>query len=168
MGTINYMTSDILTLATPVPYDYNELEAQAEEIAAEIGGDTRDIMYRLIRDMEDDDRANAEEILRFYRSDYYPVKLEPGYYEGLQLVIDAYRPEEYDDEREKYKALAELEELAGILEELAGIGFMETFPGWGTSYSNYQKTIEAIRDAIEAEKAEIIATPIWGEEEETA
>lgn len=166
MGTINYMTSDILTLATRVPYDYDAIEAQAEEIAAEIGGDTRDIMYQLIRDMEDDDRLNAEEILRFYRSDYYPVKLEPGYYEGLQLVIDAYRPEEYDDEHEKHKALEELEELAGILEELAGIGFMETFPGWGTSYNNYEKTLDSIRAAIDAERAEIENAPVW--EEETA
>lgn len=167
MGTINYFTSDLITLAT-VPQLWSDYHDEAEAEARETGRDIDEIIVEWMEANEEADADNAESILDKYNLQFFHVTLRPGYYDGLQILIDldGY-PDELDD-GERHAILDKLDDLQKALEELAGVGFVETFPGWCTGYSDYPETIKAIRQAIEAERETVKAIPAWTPEGWTA
>ena len=139
MGTINYYTSDYLTLAINTndyiePYNYYDYEADTE---------------------------NAAAILDQYDFYYYHVTTKPGYYEGVSINIENNFPVAYDDYTEKREVQKEITQLKKALYDLAGVGFALCFPGWCTTYGSYEDTKKAINEAIKEMRNEARQAPTW-------
>ena len=166
MGTINYKTSEFITLGLK-PYDVEanknyikdnpeEFDLTPEQVSNENFLD--DFNNDIISQLYDDDKANAETEIDSYDFDYFNVSLLPGYYEGYSIDIeplfDFYVPEA------KTEALEEVSKLEKLLKNLAGMGYVVCYPGWGTSYEDYNGSIKAISDAMDDIKNEINKTEI--------
>jgi hypothetical protein len=121
----------------------------------------------MMEENEEADGDNAAFILRDFSAEYFRLAILPGYYEGLQIIINDDRPSEYDP-TEREQARRDVDELEKALLELAGIGFTETRPGWCTSFRSYSETVETIRAEIAKLREEIETAPNWTPEEWTA
>lgn len=135
MGTINYKTSEVITLSIE-PYENDQ---------------DNYFIY-------ENDQDNADIILDKYDFNFYNVTVESGYYEGLQIVIDR-NFDRLNDYTEKLETQKELTRLKSCLIELAGVGFSATSPGWCTSYADYSETIKTIYQAVKEERNKIKKIP---------
>ena len=167
MGTINYKTSDYITLGIK-PYDKDDFIKNNDPISAleiieeaAVNGYSSidDYIYELIECYYDDDRTNAESYMRNYNFEYFSVSIDYGYYEGLYIDLSEEFPL-FIDEDERPDIISEVDDLKKLLSDLAGCGFVACFPGWCTGYSDYNGTMEEIETACNAlkEKAETIKT----------
>ena len=170
MGTINYYTSDYITLGLK-PYNYGDFENDAyfmEEAKAEIteyGGTIEDCISNYIESCYEADYANIEGVLDKYQLRYYRVTIKFGYYEGFSLDIEnnyCVALDSWEDRREMNKEITRIKQL---LLECAGLGLVACYPGWCTGYEDYNGTIKAIKAAIEEMRAEVKATPTWAQYE---
>lgn len=174
MGTINYGTSDYITLGIKL-YDVDDVIKDADWVSfvsAEWGVDpgdadaVRNAAYDEINNYYACDAANFNSCLDKYRTAYggfyyFRITLKPGYYDGLYIDIENNFPVAFDDWREKQDAQKELTKIRAFLRELAGCGFVKCSPGWGTAYYDYTDTLKAIDDAIKEMRADVRATPTW-------
>lgn len=148
MGTINYCTSDIITLGVK-PYDPDDLDDLAPDERA-----------AFIADDYEADYDNAAAIIGNYNFDFFQVAPAWGYYEGVYIALsDNFYAASYADKRD---ALKEATRLKRLLLDLAGVGFVRCSPGWCTGYSDYKSTITAIRSAIRELKQRITHSKIEG------
>lgn len=167
MGTINYKTSDYITLSI-MPYDYDDIKkGMIDSIKA---GDydgltvdqvTDDVVNNEIINCYDADSMNAQSIIDKHHLWYFRVAIEPGYYEGLSIDIDNNFPVFFDDYIEKKEAQKEVTQLKKLLIDLAGVGFVQTFPGWCTGYNDYKNTLNGIKKAIKDIRQEVATTPTY-------
>lgn len=131
MGTINYGTSDIITLGIR-PYDYDDYTDS-----------TGDINYDAMQSDYDTDIDNMVHIISRYDYNAIDVAIAPGYYEGYYINIvnnlDDASPED---------AITDVNNLQHMLTDLAGIGLCKIIPGWCTAYYNYNDTIASIQSVI--------------------
>ena len=166
MGTVNYRTSDYITLGIE-PVSAYDLEQDADfmrEIRAEVeeyGGSIDEAIRAYIRDGEEADRENAQAEIDRHNLHYYHIKIEPGYYEGFSLDIESNFPIAFNDWQEKRDTQKEITEIKHLLHTLADYGLREVFPGWTTGYSDYTTTHKSIDRAIRAMREEAKATPTW-------
>lgn len=166
MGAVNYKTSDYITLAIN-PAGYYELENDpdfmeyAREEMERSGAKLESIMEAELESIAEADAENAEAIMSKYSFYYYHVKLEPGYYEGLSIDIENNFGLCYDSYQDKQEAQKEITEIKNMLLELAAVGFVACGPGWCTSYSNYNETLQKIREAVREMREEVRSTPTW-------
>ena len=169
MGTINYKTSDYITMGIN-PYDIDDFKQDKEymECIREYfdGGEIIDseldrIIYDDISEYYNDDYSNAKHEIEKHNFRFYHVSLEYGYYEGVQLTIENNFSMCYNDYIDKMEAQKEITELCSMLEEIAGYGFVACFPGWCTRYSDYNGTLEEIKKAKEEMRQEARQTPTW-------
>lgn len=167
MGTINYFVSELITLAT-VPDLYSDFEEEAAQEAAETGRNIDDIIYQWMEDNQDADIENAEDILEKYNFQFFRISVQSGYYAGVQIMIDLDGYPDELDNGERAAIMDELDKLESALIDLAGVGYVETMPGWCTSYSDYPETVKAIRQTIDAERETVKAIPAWTPENWTA
>lgn len=145
MGTINYCTSDIITLAVK-PYDPDD--------------PTSDERAAYIADNYAADYDNAAAIIDNYSFDFFRITPAWGYYEGVYIALsDNFYAASYADKRD---ALKEATRLKRLLLDLAGVGFVRCAPGWCTGYSDHKGTITAIRSAIRELKRRITYSKIEG------
>ena len=171
MGTINYMTSDYITLGVK-PYsawDFLEDAGTLAEIKDAIMEDglhdsleeitddeVDDYIYWLIGTYYEDDRINVEAILDKYCWRYFSIKIEPGYYEGFSLDITYdYDGDCFDDYEEKRQAQREVTQVKECLIDLAGVGLKACSPGWCTSYRDYAGTINKINEAVKQMRLDV-------------
>ena len=167
MGTINYRTSDYITLGI-VPLDIYDVEHDADimeeltEQVKEYGGTIEDAICSYIRDAEDDDYDNIRYIIDDFRFDHIRVDIIPGYHAGFYLDIE-FTPDDdlTDDERRNIRY--ELYQLENLLEKCADCGMVEVTPGWCTHYSTYDETLTAIHDAIGEMLEDLAAVPAYNE-----
>ena len=159
MGTINYKTSDYITLGIK-PYDYDYIKSGLEEFypVEEI---TDAMIYDETEWFYEADYENAKRIIEKYDLYFFHVTIEPGYYEGLSINIENNFPVFYDDYREKADAQKEVAQLKALLTDLAGHGFIQCFPGYCMGYVDYKTTLAGIKEAIREVRAEIKATPTY-------
>ena len=61
MGTVNYKTSELITIASPAPRYFEDYRLDAEEEARETGEDADEIIDRWIELDEEDARIAAED-----------------------------------------------------------------------------------------------------------
>ena len=168
MGAVNYYTSDYITMGIR-PYYAEDFEKDAdfmewaEEAAEETGATVEDLIYQTIADYQDDDRDNAESILKKYGFYYFHVTIRPGYYEGFTIDIENNFPVAFDFWQEKREAQKEITRIRACLEELAGVGLVECSPGWCTGYSDYNGTLQGIREAVREMREEVRTTPTWAQ-----
>lgn len=142
MGTINYKTSDFITLG----YNCNNIDYE-DECCNEIITDLYDqIAHRLTK-------------YSFY---YFHVSLEPGYYEGFSIDIEHNFSYCYDDHNEKRAAQKEITEIKKFLLECVNdFECVSVFPGWCTGYSDYKTTLEELNAAIREMRETVKNTPTW-------
>lgn len=166
MGTINYGTSDYITLGIK-PYSSYDFENDADfmkeirEQCAEYGGTIENAIDEYIEELYNSDYANAETIIEKYRPYYFHVSINHGYYEGLYIDIENNFGVFLDDYTERAEMQKEITQIKHLLTELAGVGFVACFPGWVTGYSDYKGTLAGINDAIKEMRNETKTIPTY-------
>lgn len=142
MGTINYKTSDYITLG----YNTHNI-------------DYADEFY------SDDIQFEFDEITALLKNEffnYFHITLKPGYYEGFTIDIEYNFGYALDDYREKLQALKEITRIKNFLFYIVdNFNINVVYPGWCTSYGNYKKTISEINDAIKNMRASVKQTPTY-------
>ena len=171
MGTINYCTSKYITMGyRPVSlWDLENDEYFMEEMTdqcEEYGGTIENAIRDYITECEEEAYYNAEDILERYDFHFFPVRIECGYYEGFSFMIDDDLPADFDDDQEKEEALEELKAMAEFLKELADVGIVSVWPGWCTTYRDYNETMEDVKEAVEKMLKDVQATDVYREEVE--
>ena len=151
MGTVNYKTSDYITIGVK-PYDYNDFIGYFE---------TDEQIYDEIASCYEDDLDNIKTILNKYRFLYYHITIEPGYYEGFSLMIENNYSIAFDDYTDKREALKELTVIKQCLIDCCGCGLVVCYPSWCTGYEDYNKSVEIIKQTIKDMKEEVKNTPTW-------
>ena len=140
MGTINYKTSDFITLG----YNTNNI-------------DYDDQFYDDLRTDEYDEIKFLLNKQDFY---YFNVKLEPGYYEGFTIDIEHNFSYCYDNYYEKLQALKEITRIKQfLLYIINNFNINVVYPGWCTGYGDYKKTISEINNSIIEMKNSVKNTP---------
>lgn len=142
MGTINYKTSDFITLGyntNNIDYNddfyYNDINFEYNEITA------------LLRN-------------EFYY--YFHITLEPGYYEGFTIDIEHNFNFCYDNYFEKLQALKEITRIKTFLLYIVNnFNINVVYPGWCTGYGDYTQTIKEINAAIIEMKNSVKNTPTF-------
>lgn len=142
MGTINYKTSDFITIG----YDYDNIDHNDE------------FYHDIIQDYYDQ-VAYTRARYNFY---YFYVAIEPGYYEGFSINIEhnfTYCYDNYSDKRDALKEVTQIKKF--LLECVNGFGCVAVSPGWCTTYYNYDETLKRINAAIKEMRETVKNTPTW-------
>ena len=147
MGTINYKTSDFITLGY---LDYSQQNFDDEY--------TLDDYYIY----EDDDYTQIKNLLEKQCFYYFHITLEPGYYSGFTIDIEHNFNYCYDNYSEKLEALKEVTQIKNFLLYIVNnFNISVVYPGWCTTYGDYKTTISEINAAIKEMKNEIKRTPTY-------
>lgn len=164
MGTINYGTSDYITMGIR-PYDYDDfindsdfVECYNEDVS---GVSLETYIYETIADYYDCDRMNFDSIREKYDFYYYHVVLKPGYYEGYYIDIENNYGVCYDSWEDRRDANKEITQIKKFLVELAGCGFVSVYPGWCMGYANYNQTLIDINQAVKEMRNEVRTIPTY-------
>lgn len=136
MGTINYKTSDYITIGYNCDFiDYDD----------EFYFDDINEFYEMVKN-----RLNLE---YFY---YYNIKVVPGYYEGFSIDIEFNYKWCFDDYRDKREAQKEITQIKKfLLECINDFELYVVFPGWCTTYKNRIESIKLLNEAIKEMRQEV-------------
>lgn len=142
MGTINYKTSDFITLG----YNCNNIDYDDE------------YYHEIITDYYD---QIAHRLTQYYFY-YFHVSLEPGYYEGYYIDIEHNFTYCYDNYNEKRAALKEITQIKKfLLECINDFECIAVAPGWCTGYADYKTTLKELAAAIDEMRETVKNTPTW-------
>jgi hypothetical protein len=142
MGTINYKTSDYITIG----YNCNNIDYEDE------------FYHEIIQDYFDQVTITRARY-NFY---YFRVSVEPGYYEGFYIDIEHNVSYCYDNYMEKRAALKEITQIRKFLYEcVSDFECCAVSPGWCTSYYDYDATLKKIDEAIKEMRETVKQTPTW-------
>lgn len=142
MGTINYKTSDFITIG----YNCNNIDYDEE----------------FYNDFIQDYYDRVDYLLKKQYFYYFYVKLEPGYYEGFSIDIEFNFSVCFDDYIDKQNAQKEITQLKKFL--LQCINDFEccvVHPGWCTGYEDYNNSILKLTAAIKEIRQTVKDTPTW-------
>lgn len=153
MGTINYRTSNYITLGYDLSYDFEE-DFETYEEAQE---------YKQL-DIEDM-WENIDFLLKDYDFWYYHISILPGYYEGFSIDIECNYGIAWDDCYQKKAAQKEITQLKKFLLDCIGYGACVVRPGWCTTYLDRTDSIKEIKEAIKEIRTEAKNTPTWAQYE---
>ena len=153
MGSINYFTSDYITIGV-------DLNALHDNIENEFDDDySRDYYISdYINDLYDD----VEALLKQYDFYYFNVRVKPGYYEGFSIDIEynfAYCLDSWRDRRDALKEITDI--TAFLLKCINDFNLCAVSPGWCTTYYSRNDTIKKLKDAIEEMRDTVKRTPTW-------
>lgn len=147
MGTINYKTSDYITLGY---LDYSQQDFDDEY--------TPDDYYIY----EEDDYTQIQYLLKDQHFYYFNVTLEPGYYSGFSLDIENNFSYCFDNYSEKLQALKEITQIKKIMLYLVeNFSIRAVYPGWCTGYADRQETLSEINAAIKTMRDDVKYTPTY-------
>lgn len=168
MGTVNYSTSDFITLGI-IPYKYEDF-ANDPEITqdameqAELNGTTmEDELYEILNHYYEFDYCDISEQLKRHNFYYFHVDINPGYYEGFTIDIEfnyGFCLDSWEDRREANK---EITEIKKFLKDCAGLGMVACFPGWCTTYCDYAETLKEISRATKEMRETVKSVPTWNQ-----
>ena len=142
MGTINYKTSDYITIG----YNLNNIDYEDE------------FYNDIICDYYDQVKYTLEK-QRFY---YFNVKLEPGYYEGFSIDIEfnyKYCFDGWTDKRDAQKEITQIKKF--LLECINDFECCAVWPGWCTTYRDYNETLKELDAAVREMRETVKITPTW-------
>lgn len=170
MGSINFKTSKIITLATKYininETDIQEYKKEYEEINDEILTDEKaeTLLYNYMADCMQEDFDEIDNLIKSYDFEFYSVKVASGHYEGFQLLIDnvylSY--DTYKERQENQKELTQLKEL--LIKIIKDYGLRACYPSWCSGWKETEKeTLKALRDGIKAERKAIKEKPYYKE-----
>lgn len=166
MGTINYYTSDYITMGVK-PYVYSDFEndpdfmEEMQNNVDEYGGTIESEIYSYIQECYECDLMNVETTLKKYDFYYFHVVIKYGYYEGFSIDIENNFPMCFDTWEDKRLAQKEITRLKEFLIECAGMGLVACSPGWCTGYSDYKGTLLRIALAVREMREEVRNVPTW-------
>ena len=142
MGTINYKTSDFITIG------YN-----CEFI------DYEDIFYNdIIEDYYNQVKWTLDKE-NFY---YFRITLEPGYYEGFSINIENNFAICYDDYLDKKEAQKEITRIRAFLATcINDFECCVVHPGWCTTYEDYENSWIKLNEAIKEMRETVKNTPTY-------
>ena len=133
MGTGNFYSSDYLSLAYCVDVgdlvdDPEFIEDCKERGVWEDGYEpTEDDIWEEARYTANDYEVfayrEAERLLAKYRCGYFDISLKPGYYEGMQILLEPDLPDTFDCEEDREGALEEIAQVAELYLELIDLGW---------------------------------------------
>lgn len=170
MGTINYGTSDYITMGYEPCHscDFSREEAR-EEMIFSCGYDADSItvddvdefISETIQQYEEDAYYTAKEELKKHSFYYFHITLNWGYYEGFHFDIEYNFPVAVDTWEDKPAAQKEITEIKAFLLTCAENGLVACFPSWGTEYHDYNQTIADIKKAVKEMRQTVKSTPTW-------
>lgn len=143
MGTINYRTSEYITLALP-------------SLTLWDGATDEDV-----RVAEESIYQDAKQVLDGYDLTYFRAQLLPGYYDGFCLDLEYNPPVALDDATDKRRVQREVTQVGHMLRELVGVGLTVCRPGWCLWYGTRAEAMRAIREAVRAMREDVRRTPTW-------
>lgn len=165
MGTINYFTSDVITLVHDSSiYDRDFIRDECLLNDSDIDPDDvtdSDIDF-IIDNFINDQISDLENYVDFDAPsmEFFKLSVKYGYYEGAQLIIDDSTKYGFESTEERADALKEADTLKSVLLAVHEIGFCACFPSWCPKYYNHDETIEKIDNAINELKSRITNTAI--------
>lgn len=165
MGTINYLTSDIITLVHDSNmYDRDFIRDECILDDSDITPDEvtdSDIDF-IIDNFINDQISDLEKYVDFDAPsmEFFKLSVRYGYYEGAQLVIDDATKYGFESTEERADALKEVDTLKSVLLAVCEIGFCACSPSWCMKYYNHDETIQRIDNAINELKNRINNTAI--------
>ena len=142
MGTINYKTSDFITLGYNCDFiDYD------------------DKFYNEIIQDYFDQIENKLKQQHFY---YFHITIEPGYYEGYSINIENNFPVCLDGWEDRKQAQKEITRIKAFLIECVNdFELYAVFPGWCTTYLNYNETLKKLTEAVLEMRETVKETPTY-------
>ena len=141
MGTINYKTSDYITIG----YNCNNIDYDDEYYS----------------DLIDDCYYQARLALDKYGFNCFNVTIEPGYYDGFSINIE-FEYNYFDDYVEKRDAQKEITQIKQFLLECINyFDCVAVWPGWCTGYSDYKETLQYLDAAVRDMRDTVKNTPTW-------
>ena len=143
MGTINYKTNKYITLALKTDFLYEE-DYDEEE--------SGDIIYFIYEE--------TKEFINKYNFEYFDINIVDGYYEGISIDFD-FKKDYIDCCKERQLIQKEITQLKKLLIELIDYEFNVCFPGWVTTWLDYEKSKEAVKEAIKTIRKEAKNFEIW-------
>ena len=153
MGTINYDTSDYITVGLE-PFDFDDFTVETED------GEEMTDFYGRACEM-DSYRDDVDVIREKYDFHYYKVEVKSGYYEGFYIDIENNFSLCHDSREDKQAAQKEITQIKRFLLECVEVGCVQCFPGWCTGYASYKDTLAGINEAVKAMRDEVRQTPTW-------
>lgn len=168
MGTINYFTSDYITLGIK-PYDYSDFENDAEilqdakEQAALNGTTVEDELCDTIQYYYECTYYNVSAELKKHYFHYFHIAIKPGYYEGFTIEIEFNYGICLDSWKDKRDAQKEITKIKKFLKTCTGMGMVACYPGWRTGYCDYKETLKEISRAIKEMQQVVKDTPTWNQ-----
>ena len=142
MGTINYFTSDYITLGV----NCNNIESD-------------DDFYFLQEDFDAIDDYIKEN--NFY---YFNVRVRAGYYEGFSIDIEfnfGYCLDSWQDRREANKEITRIRKF--LINCIYCYGLRACSPGWCTAYYNKKDTLKKLSQAIKEMRDTVNSSPTWAQ-----
>lgn len=140
MGAINYKTSNYITIGYNCDFIDYEDEFWQEEV---------NYFYEQVKS-----RLEQE---RFY---YWHIKIEPGYYEGFYIDIKLnYCYFDYIEKQEAQKEVTQIKKL--LLTCINDFECCSVFPGWCTSYKDYNESLTLLNRAIQEMREAVKKTPSY-------
>ena len=153
MGTINYFTSDYITIGYDLSYDYeNDFETYEEA------------QEQLYFDIEETHEIIAD-LLKKYDFYHYHVVIKPGYYEGFSIDIENNFSICFDNYQDKKEVQKEITQIKDFLLKCLDYGLCVVYPGWCTSYLNKSDSIKGVKEAIIDMRLEAKTIPTWNQYE---
>ena len=163
MGTINYGTSEIITIGQLMFNGSGLSEEEWEEERTFYMDETEDLML------------DIQKLINDHDFEFYKIVPEHGYYEGMYINIKLNTCCYYGGPNRNYKEynyVESSEERKNILKELTQIKNMllecvnyhnlnVIYPGWCTTELNYEDSIKEINKRIAEEKKKIRSFPTW-------
>ena len=142
MGTINYKTSDYITIG----YNCNYIDYDDEFYHDIISDYYEQIKYTLEKES-------------FY---YFHVTLEPGYYEGFSIDIENNFSVCFDNYEDKLLAQKEITCIKAFLTQcINDFECCVVHPGWCTGYEDYKNSLKTLNAAIKEMRTEAKQTPTY-------
>ena len=143
MGTINYKTSNYITLGyntNNIDYDnYNDEMLYIEDVY--------------------DNLKNFVLSQNFY---YFYITIEPGYYEGFSLFIEFNFSFCLDSYYDKILAQKEITQIKHFLKQcINDFDVVACSPGWCTAFYSYKESLKKLDDAIKEMRDTVKNTPTY-------
>lgn len=160
MGTINYFTSDVITLV----FDENNVDTEyIKDVLTDYGEEyprddveqwkIDDYIQECIDDRYNIVESRLDDAETFY---YFKIEIKSGYYDGVQIIIEDLTKYGFDDSQEKRDALKEVNRLKNLLHLItAHDGFIACSPSWCSAYYSENQTHARIDTAIKELKSRI-------------
>lgn len=162
MGTINFKTSDYITLgykirdSWDISHDPIFKNFILEEMYAN-GYDDSDFEWyseMRINEYAESDYDEISSALDRQRFSFFDIKLENGYYEGFQLLISANYDPDFLTKDDRIDFLAEVSHIREFLNLCVDYGMLECHPWWCTTWERADTTradIDRVCDRIKEE-----------------